>query len=111
MSPEPRVKSATPAEIRARLDSGEELLLIDVREPEEMAVASIRGALARPLSRAGEWMDALPREGELVVLCHHGIRSMHVAAALAARGHGNVTNMTGGIDRWSVEVDPAIPRY
>jgi adenylyltransferase/sulfurtransferase len=111
MSPDPQVESATPAEIRRRLDRGENLLLIDVREPGEFAIASIHGALLRPLSRAAEWIDTLPREGELVLFCHHGIRSLHAARALAARGHRKLTNMTGGIDLWSVQVDPAIPRY
>jgi len=111
MNPEARVPSATPAEIRARLDRGEELLLVDVREPGEMAVAFIKGALLRPLSQAGRWIDTLPREGDLVIFCHHGIRSMHVARALADRGHRNVINMEGGIDLWSAQVDAGVPRY
>ncbi|MBS1860030.1 MAG: rhodanese [Acidobacteria bacterium] len=111
MSPESQVRSATPAEIRRRLDRGEDLLLIDVREAEELAIASIEGALPRPLSRAAEWLDTLPREGEIVIFCHHGIRSMHAALALAQRGHRNLINLTGGIDLWSIEADPSIPRY
>ena len=111
MTPASPVRSATPAEIRRRLDGGEDLLLVDVREPEELAIACIKGALLRPMSRAEEWIDTLPREGELVIVCHHGMRSMHVALALAARGHTNVTNLTGGIDLWSAQVDPAVPRY
>jgi adenylyltransferase/sulfurtransferase len=105
------VPSATPAEIEARLNRGDELLLIDVREPEEVAIASIKGALVRPMSRAEVWIDTLPREGDLVIFCHHGIRSMHVALALSERGHANVINMSGGIDQWSTEVDRNVPRY
>jgi rhodanese-related sulfurtransferase len=105
------IRSATPAEIRARLDSGEELLLVDVREPEEIAIASIKGALLRPMSQGASWVDTLPRQGDLVIVCHHGMRSMHVARALAERGHRNLINLTGGIDLWSVQVDPDIPRY
>ncbi len=111
MSPETPVKTDTPAGIRARLDRGEDLLLVDVREPEEVAVASIKGALVRPLSQAGHWIDTLPREGNLVIFCHHGIRSMHVAMALVERGHQNVINMEGGIDLWSAQVDADVPRY
>jgi rhodanese-related sulfurtransferase len=105
------IPAASPAEIDRRLKRGDDLLLIDVREPEEVAIASIRGALLRPMSRAESWIDTLPREGDLVIFCHHGIRSMHVAMALAERGHSNVTNMSGGIDQWSTEVDRGVPRY
>jgi rhodanese-related sulfurtransferase len=105
------VPSATPAEIEARLKRGDELLLIDVREPDEVAIASIKDALVRPMSRAESWIDTVPREGDVVIFCHHGIRSMHVALALAERGHNNVTNMSGGIDQWSTDVDRNVARY
>jgi rhodanese-related sulfurtransferase len=105
------VPSADPAEIDRRLKRGDELLLIDVREPEEVAIAAIKGALVRPMSQADRWIDTLPRQGEVIIFCHHGIRSMHVALALAERGHSNVTNMSGGIDQWSTDVDPNVPRY
>ena len=111
MNPGPQIPVETPARIRERLDGGEDLLLIDVREPEEVAIAGIKGALVRPMSQADGWIDTLPREGNLVIFCHHGIRSMHVALALADRGHTNVTNMAGGIDLWSTQVDPDVPRY
>ena len=106
-----QVKSATPAEIKARLDAGEALELIDVREPEELDIASLEGARPFPMSQAAAWIDHLPGDRELVILCHHGMRSMQVANALAARGHQNITNLTGGIDLWSTQVDPSIPRY
>ncbi len=109
------VKSATPAEIQQRLAGGEPLELIDVREPDEIAIAAIEGARVLPMSQAAAWIDHLidhlPGDRELVIICHHGMRSMQVAIALAQRGHGNVTNMTGGIDLWSTQVDPTVPRY
>jgi rhodanese-related sulfurtransferase len=105
------VKSATPAEIHQRLAGGEALELIDVREPGEIAIAAIEGARVLPMSQASDWIDHLPGDRELVIICHHGMRSMHVAMALAQRGHANVTNMTGGIDLWSTQVDPTVPRY
>lgn len=111
MTPVPPVPSASPAEIDQRLKRGDDLLLIDVREPEEVAIACIKGALVRPMSQGENWIDTLPREGDLIIFCHHGIRSMHVAMALAARGHSNVTNMSGGIDQWSTDVDRSVPRY
>jgi rhodanese-related sulfurtransferase len=105
------VPSATPREIDQRLKRGDDLLLIDVREPEEVAIATIKGAVVRPMSAGETWIDTLPREGDLIIFCHHGMRSMHVAMALAERGHRNVTNMSGGIDQWSTDVDQNVPRY
>lgn len=104
-------KEATPREIKQRLDAGENLTLIDVREPDEMMIAAIDGAQECPMSQARDWIDTLPKDGELVIFCHHGARSMQVAAALAQRGHTNVTNMTGGIDQWAEQVDPTVPHY
>jgi len=104
-------KEATPRDVKQRLDAGEDLTLIDVREPDEMMIAAIEGAEERPMSQARDWIDSLPKDGELVVFCHHGGRSAQVAMALAQRGHTNVTNMSGGIDQWSEDVDPNVPRY
>ena len=104
-------KEATPREIKQRLDAGEQLTLIDVREPQEIITASIDGAEEYPLSQAMSWIDTLPQDEELIIFCHHGGRSAQVAMALAQRGHSNVTNMTGGIDQWSQQVDPSVPRY
>jgi rhodanese-related sulfurtransferase len=110
-NPRPPIKQATPAEISARLAGGEQLRLIDVRESDELRAAALAGAEHYPMSAAASWIDALPREGELVIFCHHGQRSMQVAMALAQRGHVNLTNLSGGIDLWSQQVDPGVPRY
>ncbi len=104
-------KEATPREIKERLDAGEKLTLIDVREPQEVMTAAIDGAEEYPLSQAMSWIDTLPKDEELVIFCHHGGRSAQVAMALAQRGHDNVTNMTGGIDQWSQQVDPSVLQY
>jgi rhodanese-related sulfurtransferase len=111
MSPTKPVPEATPQEIHRRRESGEDLLLIDVREQEEIAIAALPDALICPLSRAVEWIDRLPKDQPLVIFCHHGIRSMHVASRLAELGHENVINMTGGINLWSTEVDGSVPKY
>jgi rhodanese-related sulfurtransferase len=105
------VPAATPAEVDARRKRGDSLQLIDVREFEEVAIAAIEGALVRPMSEGERWIDTLPREGDLVIFCHHGIRSLHVARVLMERGHRNVINMSGGIDQWSTDVDRDVPRY
>lgn len=104
-------KQATPREIKQRLEQGANLLLVDVREPEEVRIVALPGAQLCPLSQAAHWIDRLPRDRELVLFCHHGGRSAQVARALAQRGYTNVTNLEGGIDRWAVEVDPSLPRY
>lgn len=104
-------KDETPREIKQRLDAGEDLVLIDVREPDELMIAMIDGAREHPMSEARQWIDALPRDRELVIFCHHGSRSMQVAMALAQRGYTRLTNMSGGIDQWSEQVDPSVPRY
>ena len=105
------IPAESPAVVHRRMQAGEDVTLIDVREPEEVAVAFVKGALIRPMSQAAQWIDALPREGTLVIMCHHGIRSLQVARALAERGHTNVVNMSGGIDLWSIEVDSEVARY
>jgi rhodanese-related sulfurtransferase len=105
------IRQATPAEISRRLAGGEQLVLVDVRESEELTLAALEGALHYPMSAAASWIDTLPREGELVIFCHHGVRSMQVALALAQRGHTNLINMSGGINLWSQQVDPDVPRY
>ena len=101
----------TPAEVKQRLDAGDDLLLVDVREPEEVVRAAITGAEVYPLSQAAGWIDSLPKDRPLVIFCHHGGRSAQVAGALAQRGHTNISNMTGGIDAWSQQIDSTIPRY
>lgn len=91
------------------------LQLIDVREPEELAIAQVEGFLNLPLSRFQEWSgnirDRLDPDAETVVMCHHGMRSAQMCAWLQEQGFTNVKNLLGGIDAYSVAVNPAIPRY
>ncbi|HLL74416.1 MAG TPA: rhodanese-like domain-containing protein [Pyrinomonadaceae bacterium] len=101
----------TPAGFAERAARGERVRLIDVREPEEFELARVEGAELLPLSRFSEWAAALDPEEELVVMCHHGIRSAHVCAVLARSGFTRLNNLAGGIDRWSTEVDGGVPRY
>lgn len=101
----------TPGEVAERLRDGRELLLIDVREPDEYARAHIEGARLLPLSLFTDWVETLNPEAETVVICHHGIRSAQVCAFLARQGFTRLHNLAGGIDRWSLEVDSGVPRY
>ncbi len=86
--------------------------LIDVREAHEYALAHIAGSILHPMSQAATWAEHLDRDCELIIMCHHGIRSAHVAEALVTRfGYTNVATMDGGIDDWSCRIDPSVPRY
>lgn len=105
-------KTAKSEEIAARIEQGEDLLLIDVREPEEWKIATIEGAQLLPLSQIETWWQDVPHDREVVVFCHHGGRSMQVCRALLSQAnHSNLTNMEGGIDRWAERVDPTLARY
>jgi rhodanese-related sulfurtransferase len=87
---------------------------VDVREPWEFDVASIGGSLLIPMQSVPaelQRLEGLADEGDLLVLCHHGVRSLQVVSWLRAQGIENCYSITGGIDRWSTELDSAIPRY
>ena len=103
-----------PHEVKQRLDSGEKLHLIDVREPHEFALAKIEGATLIPMRAVpGELQDLEARadEGTLIVYCHQGVRSLTVVNWLREQGIESCQTMAGGIDVWSLRVDPAVPRY
>jgi rhodanese-related sulfurtransferase len=101
----------TPEELQERREHGKPVLLIDVREPDEYELAHIEGAQLLPLSQFNEWGGSLDPEAEAVVMCHHGVRSAQVCAYLARQGFKNLSNLEGGIDRWSCEIDRSVPRY
>ena len=92
------------------LDAGTRCELIDVRTPEEQAIAAIDGA--RLLDQAyHDALIALDRDTPLVFQCHHGIRSQRAAQYFRERGFRRLYNLIGGIDAWSMSVDPSVPRY
>jgi len=102
----------TPEEVKSKLDAGEEFALLDVREPWEFETARIKGAKLIPMgdvpSRAHQELD--PDE-HVVVVCHHGVRSMTVTAWLRQQGFEKAQSMRGGIDAWSRRVDQKVPVY
>ena len=104
-------ETVSPTELNERLKDGENILLIDVREPEEYSIARIEGARLLPLSRFPEWAETLDPDAETVFMCHHGIRSAQVCDFLARQGFKKLYNLEGGIDRWSQEVDSSVPQY
>lgn len=107
------VREIAPKALAARLTgSGAQPLLLDVRTPEEHALVALPGSVLVPIQEFGERLgelDALKGK-EVVVYCHSGVRSFHAAAFLGSRGV-DASSLAGGIDRYSVEVDPALPRY
>jgi rhodanese-related sulfurtransferase len=100
------------SEVKARLDRGDSVVLLDVREPWETATAEIPGALCIPMgelpARANNELDP---ESEIVAFCHLGMRSLNVTAWLREQGYDHVQSMAGGIDRWTREIDPKVPLY
>lgn len=104
----------TPQELRRRLDSGESVKLIDVREPFEHQTAHIEGAVLIPMNTVParlQQLEAMADERPLVVYCHHGVRSLNVVNWLRQQGVDQCQSLAGGIDRWSLEVDGSVPRY
>ncbi|WP_017653069.1 rhodanese-like domain-containing protein [Fortiea contorta] len=89
--------------------------LVDVREPQELAIASLEGFVNLPLSEFAEWGDQVPTlfnpHAETLVLCHHGVRSAQMCQWLVAQGFTNVKNIAGGIDAYSLSVDNTVPQY
>jgi rhodanese-related sulfurtransferase len=94
-------------------ESGASFLLLDCREPDEHTIARIPGAVLVPMAELPEKLELLAthRDGRIVVHCHHGGRSLRVTTWLRARGFAGAQNMAGGIDAWSIAIDPATPRY
>jgi rhodanese-related sulfurtransferase len=101
----------TPEQLRERLLGGNAPCLIDLREPEEYAVCHLPGAELRSAGKVDEWRQTLDPSREILLYCHHGIRSLHVAMYLAANGFQRVMHLRGGLDAYSLRADPAIPRY
>ncbi len=98
------------AQLKDRLERGEKLFLLDVREPFEYEIVNLKGRLI-PLGELPGRLDELDREREIVVYCHHGNRSRYATEFLQGQGFRSVINLTGGIDAWVTEIDPMMPRY
>ncbi|MEO7455396.1 MAG: molybdopterin-synthase adenylyltransferase MoeB [Gemmatimonadaceae bacterium] len=101
----------TPLQLAALLGSGAAISVIDVREPYEWSLARIPDARLVPLNSLPNAVHSLNRQGDIVVYCHHGMRSAAAMEWLRDQGFTRVRNLAGGIDRWSLEVDPSVRRY
>jgi rhodanese-related sulfurtransferase len=102
-----------PIDLKRKLDGGEPVYLLDVRNPDEHAHCRLPGSVLIPLGELPSRVEEVePPEGALVVVyCHHGVRSLSGAAILRQAGHPDVASLSGGIDAWSELVDPTVPRY
>ncbi len=100
-------------EVRARQQAGDDALLIDCREPDEHAIAAIKGARLLPMGEIPDRLSELEayRDQPIAVHCHHGGRSLRVARWLREQGFSQAQSMAGGIDQWSHEIDASVPRY
>ncbi|WP_437574980.1 Grx4 family monothiol glutaredoxin [Sorangium sp. So ce887] len=106
----PKVKQLSPAALKAMRDGGETLELFDVRTEQERKLANIEGA--RHLDQEGQqYLETLAKDARIVFHCHHGGRSQAAAEHYLAKGFRNLYNLQGGIDAWSQDVDPSVPRY
>ena len=98
-------------ELKQKMDAREPFELIDVRETFEYEIARIDGARLIPLGEIAERADELRRDRPIVVHCHSGRRSAEAVRLLQQRGFGNIYNLEGGIDGWSDQIDPGVPKY
>jgi rhodanese-related sulfurtransferase len=92
-------------------DDNDSFLLLDVREHDELATASLDFAKHVPMGDVPARIGELPKDANIVVMCHGGARSGRVAKYLRDNGYPSVANLAGGIDAWSIEIDPSVPRY
>lgn len=100
-----------PQELKQKIDQGASPLVIDVREPWEAQLCSIEGSKLVPLNALPANMALFADAEEIVIYCHHGMRSLNAAAWLRSQGIDGARSLTGGIERWSTEIDPRVPRY
>ena len=105
------VKELTAGELNDRLKNGDQLVVLDVREPWELNICALPGAKHIPMRDVPARVVELPKDMEIVVMCHHGGRSMQIANYLARNGFEKLYNLSGGIAAWSRDVDPSTPTY
>jgi rhodanese-related sulfurtransferase len=102
----------TVEELKTLRDGGSEFTLLDVREPWELQTAQIAGSKSMPMGDVpSRFQQELDSEDHIVVVCHHGVRSMNVTAWLRQQGFEKAQSLRGGIDRWSREIDPSVSLY
>jgi rhodanese-related sulfurtransferase len=101
----------TPREVQELRARDDQVLFVDVREQWEYDTAHLEGSVLIPLREIPGNLQRIENSEQVVIFCHHGMRSLDAAAWLRSQGVEGARSMTGGIDRWSTEIDSAIPRY
>jgi rhodanese-related sulfurtransferase len=106
------MRNLSPQEVAELLAGPDEPpLLLDVREPWELAICRLPGSLSLPMAQVPRGLGSLPRDREILVVCHHGIRSLQVARYLEQQGFPRVGNLAGGLAAWARDLDPTLPTY
>src|ERR1700728_1027086 len=105
----PDIGAIEPAALKARLDQGEQVFILDVREPFEISLAPFPGASHIPMGDIPSRLTELDPDRETVVVCQHCVRSAQVVMYLLRMGFERVLNLSGGIDAWSEDADPSTP--
>ena len=105
------ISEISVTDLSRRIAGPDAPVVLDVREPQEIAIARFPGAVEIPMQSVPSRMGELDRNAEIFVLCHHGMRSAHVADYLVEQGFTRIGNVSGGIDAWALMVDPSVPRY
>jgi rhodanese-related sulfurtransferase len=105
------IKQISAVALQERIANGEMLFLLDVREPTEFAYTHIAESVSIPLNSIPSRLNELDPEQEIVVICHHGIRSQQAAHYLQQQGFKNIINLVGGVAAWAGECDLSMPRY
>jgi len=101
----------TAQELKQKIEQNDGAMLLDVREPHEFKYAHIAGSILIPLNQLPARLTELDKEREIVVICHHGMRSMQAANFLVQSGFQRIGNLKGGIDAWSLDCDSSVRRY
>jgi rhodanese-related sulfurtransferase len=111
MATSPGITEIAPAALKALLDSPSPPLVLDVREKWELEAARLPGTVDIPMMEIPQRLAELPRDRDIVVMCHGGVRSLKVANYMVQNGFTQVANLTGGIHAWARDVDPSIGTY
>lgn len=105
------MKTITAQELKHALDAKQPMTLLDVRQAEELAICQLENSVHIPMDTITEQKNTLNKDDNIVVLCHHGMRSAQVAMYLEQQGFTDITNLKGGIHAWANEVDPSMTQY
>lgn len=106
------IKQISVSELKERLDArGHDFVLLDVREPWELQICSLPDSVEIPMGQVPARLDEIEPQQDVVIICHHGVRSQQIAYYLQSAGYENLYNLRGGISAWSHEIDPSVPTY